>query len=329
MNYKSIADLNEDIKHWLGSLPDDIDLIVGIARSGLLPANILALHLNRPLTDIEGLLKGSVFSSGFRTKKKNDVFDSGKRLKILILDDSISTGRQMKLIKERLTKANIPHDLIYAAVYSTDKGTSIVDHYCQKVPLPRVFEWNIMHHEVIRNACVDIDGVLCVDPTEEQNDDGERYLDFLRNAEPLYIPSAEIGWLVTSRLEKYRQSTEEWLKKHGVRYRNLVMLDLPDKETRVSLNNHGEFKASVYTKSMADLFVESSLSQSLTIAQKTGKHVFCFDENQMIDPPFLKYIIAKARSKIDVNKPPIKPIYRMFQVVAVKSQVIIGGSSVH
>jgi len=42
-----------------------------------------------------------------------------------------------------------------------------------------VFEWNALHHSNPERFCVDIDGVLCRDPTEAENDDGESYLEFL------------------------------------------------------------------------------------------------------------------------------------------------------
>lgn len=60
MNYRSIVDLNSDIKKWISELPNDLDLIVGIPRSGLLVANLLALHLNLPLTDVEGLIENRI-----------------------------------------------------------------------------------------------------------------------------------------------------------------------------------------------------------------------------------------------------------------------------
>ena len=84
--------------------------------------------------------------------------------------------------------------------------------------MPRVFEWNLMHGTVLANSCVDIDGVLCLDPTDEENDDGECYARFLRDTPALLLPTAPVAWLVTSRLEKYRKQTAEWLARHEVRY---------------------------------------------------------------------------------------------------------------
>ena len=41
MNYRSLADMYDAITMGLGRLPDNIDLIVGVPRSGLIPANFL------------------------------------------------------------------------------------------------------------------------------------------------------------------------------------------------------------------------------------------------------------------------------------------------
>ena len=73
-----------------------------------------------------------------------------------------------------------------------------VDLYREVVEMPRVFEWNLMHGTVLANSCMDIDGVLCLDPTDEENDDGERYLRFLSETPALLLPTAPVGWLVTS-----------------------------------------------------------------------------------------------------------------------------------
>ena len=55
MNYRSIADLNHTILKQLHMLPRDFDLVVGVPRSGMLPANLIALYLNLP-TQISILL---------------------------------------------------------------------------------------------------------------------------------------------------------------------------------------------------------------------------------------------------------------------------------
>ncbi len=64
MNFRSIQDLNEAIVRGLPRIPRDVDLVVGIPRSGLLAGSILALHLNVPLTDLQGLIEGRTIQSG-------------------------------------------------------------------------------------------------------------------------------------------------------------------------------------------------------------------------------------------------------------------------
>ena len=70
MNYKSLADLNDDVACWIQKMPTDFDIIVGIPRSGLLVANLISLHFNIPLTDVENLLQGLLIGGGLRCPTK-------------------------------------------------------------------------------------------------------------------------------------------------------------------------------------------------------------------------------------------------------------------
>jgi len=95
-----------------------------------------------------------------------------------------------------------------------------------------------MHHNGLINACVDIDGVLCIDLTDKENDDVKKYIEFIRNEKSRIIPSSTIGYLVTARLEKYREDTEYWLNKVGVKYNNLIMMNLNSKRERQASGSH-------------------------------------------------------------------------------------------
>ena len=290
MNYRSIAGLNKDIVGWLPRLPRDVDLVVGIPRSGLLAANILALHLNLPLTDPVGLLEGKVFDAGHRYRlSRGDTAQPSPRferqLNILVIDDSVCTGTQLERVRQQIAAAEVAHNIRYAAVYVVPGAENKVDFYCGVLPMPRCFEWNIMHHAIVMsNSCIDIDGVLCRDPTDDENDDGACYERFLGTAEALLVPTVSVGWLVTCRLEKYRELTEHWLAQHGVKYRSLIMMDLPDKESRVRSKSHVAFKTGVYRKTGAELFIESSLGQAVEIARLAGKNVLCIETREMVTP---------------------------------------------
>ncbi len=282
LDYRSISDLNQDICNNLHKVPKDIDMVVGIPRSGLLAANLLALHLNLPLTTPQGLIDGHLIDSGKRQMNKKIMPISIRKLKVFVLDDSIQSGSQLKKVKTRIDVANLPHEILYGVIYASRQSAQKVDIYFEKLSKWRVFEWNVIHHPYIRNFCVDIDGVLCQNPTEDQNDDGPKYSDFIVNVKPVIIPSFTIGWLVTCRLEKYRQLTEQWLMKHGVKYRKLVMLNFSSKAERVAAGLHSKFKADVYDKTGAMLFIESSDYQAKEIASLSGKPVFCFKTRQMV-----------------------------------------------
>lgn len=308
MYYRNITDLNNIILKKLSILPRDFDLIVGVPRSGMLPANLLALYLSKPFTDLHSFINGHIYKAG----ERGQYIDVKEYKKILVVDDSIASGSAMAKVKTQLEEQNQNFDISLCAIYVVPGKEKMVDYYFETVPLPRYFQWNILNHSSLEKACFDIDGVLCVDPTEEQNDDGPKYIDFLLNAAPLYIPRSQVGTLVTSRLEKYRNETETWLAKNNVKYNELVMLDLPDKEARQRANNHAGHKANTYKDSYYQLFFESSLSQALEINRITKKPVFCTENFEMIYDnqsvlynvksgkyfPWLRNMALKIRNKL-------------------------------
>jgi uncharacterized HAD superfamily protein len=292
MNYRNIADLNNIVLKRLNILPRDFDLIVGIPRSGMLPANLIALYLSKPFTDIHSFINGHIYKSG----ERGQFIDVKSFKKILIVDDSIASGSAIVKSKELIKEISPDFDISFCAIYVAPGKEKMVDYYFESVALPRYFQWNIFNHTTLEKACFDIDGVLCVDPTEEQNDDGPKYTDFVLNAEPLYIPKSQIGTLVTSRLEKYRVETETWLTNNGVKYKKLVMLDLPNKEARQKAKNHGTHKANTYKGTEYNLFFESSLYQAIEINRITGKPVFCTENFEMIfDSQSLTYNLKSGK----------------------------------
>lgn len=282
MYYRSIADMNETILKNLHRLPQDIDVVVGIPRSGLLAANLLSLAVNIPLSDIDSYVQGRTYASG--VTKTPMATDEEARRKVLVLDDSINGGTAMTEARKKIAQSGIEADYIFAAVYGSKLSHPEADLVFEMLPQPRMFQWNFMHHKWLAQSCVDIDGVLCLDPTDAENDDGAAYLEFLGNARKLYSTKRKIGTLVTSRLEKYRPSTEAWLASNGIEYEKLVMLDLPSKAERQRLAVHGSFKAEHYRKSDAMLFIESENKQAIKIAQLSGKPVLCLETHQLITP---------------------------------------------
>ena len=285
LQYRSVADLNRILVSRLEIFAEHADLVVGIPRSGMLPAVLLALHLDVPVLDLDSYCRGCDPSGGDRLARRLSQAASGAPVprRVLVIDDSLRHGAAMSAAKNRIAASRPGStDIVrFAAVYVHPEEKHQVDIWCEEMHR-RVFEWNIMNHAILSASCVDIDGVLCRDPTADENDDGENYLRFLSTVPPLRVPTIEIGWLVTSRLEKYRELTEEWLARHGIGYKMLVMLDLPSKEARIAAGCHSRFKAKVYKETGAALFIESDPGQARDIAIKCHKPVYCTKTREMV-----------------------------------------------
>lgn len=286
LEYRSVEDTNRLLVNNLGRFNLDLDLIVGIPRSGMIPATLLALYLNLPLMDLDTFVNGGEVSGGWRTeiasRTKQNSTSRQKFDRVLVIDDSVGSGRAMSIAKDKISKMSKKDiSVIYAAVYVLSDKCPHVDIWLETIKC-RIFEWNIMNHMFLSNACVDIDGVLCRDPSFDENDDGPRYQHFIETVDPLYRPVFDIGWLVTCRLEKYRAETVQWLAKHQIPYKNLVMLDLPSKQERVAKDCHAEFKAKIFRKTGAIFFIESNYQQAIQIAEMSRKPVFCYETRQML-----------------------------------------------
>jgi uncharacterized HAD superfamily protein/hypoxanthine phosphoribosyltransferase len=269
LSYRSYADMSRAISENVGILPD-VDFVVGIPKSGIVPATMIATVKNVTFLDLDSFL----FSQSRRKGRRMQSNGSGEDLpRVLVVDDSVNTGAEFRRVQKRIAALETDFAVTYCAVFGLpDKTKSAPRHIVlERVPQPRVFQWNYRNHIIAESACFDLDGVLCEDPTAHDNDDGPRYLDFLLNARPLFIPQKQISAIVTSRLEKYREPTMEWLEANGVLYKELIMLDLPSAEERRRLKAHAPFKASVYSTRDDILFVESNHKQALDIALATDK----------------------------------------------------------
>ena len=310
LNYRSYTQLHEDIRQWALQLPKGIELVAGIPKSGLLVANILCMHLQLPMADLEGFLAGRIFPSGERLKDIDAATFLNTPRTVLVVDDSVDSGTQMERARSRIAEMHLQHKIMYGALYaSTLEQMHRLDYSLVHLPQPRFFEWNLFHTTLIQNSCIDIDGVLCRDPLDDENDDGEQYIKFIRTVQPLVIPSVPIGWLVTCRLEKYRAATVDWLQSHGIRYNQLLMMDYQTKEQRQQEGAYASFKAGIYKTTGAALFIESSGQQAGQIATLAGKVVYCTESSTLFQPSFPDRV--KERIKEEVHKTRKYPLLRL------------------
>ena len=201
MNYRSIKDLSSTVRKNLYKIPRDVDLIVGIPRSGMIAANIIALYLNLKFCDLHSFINNIPISHGLsRQVRYPELIRPSDAQHVLIVDDSVLTGQSIDLTRKQVAQCGMVANYTYCVIYAASFSTMYPDIFLEVVELPRIFEWNVLHHPLLDKCCVDIDGILCLDPTHKQNDDGATYMEFLAKAHPLVIPSYTIGHLVTSRL---------------------------------------------------------------------------------------------------------------------------------
>ncbi|CAD5260477.1 MULTISPECIES: phosphoribosyltransferase [Halomonadaceae] len=281
MNYKSYGDLSEDIAASLFKVHGkDYDLVVGIPRSGIIPASMVALGLHLDMIGLPDFIDNQPLKTRLRRKEEKPPGAAWDAKKVLFVDDSVITGKTVQEARSAIPE-NCPCIIDTLAIYADPDGKQHVDFHFYTLESPCAFQWNLFTPAILSQSCVDIDGVLCVDPTDLQNDDGEQYIAFLNNAELLFLPAGRIGCLVTNRLEKYRSQTEQWLKQQGIDYERLVMLDLPSKEERQRQGIHSTHKGLFYKNSDYTFFIESATRQAASIAKISGKAVYCCEDNRV------------------------------------------------
>lgn len=301
MNFISYANLSEDIKNNLHKLHGkEIDLVVGIPRSGMIPAYMIALYLNVNCIDLAGFCKNESLIHGRTRRNGKPLAKAWDAKKILLVDDSIMSGESMRSVAKELP-TELSKKTIKLAIYSTSKARPEVDIYFKHVAWPRVFEWNIYHHNILSRSCVSIDGVLCTNPTKAQNNDDTKYMEFLLNAKPLILPSGRIHSIITSRLEKYRKETESWLKKYNIEYEHLIMPSPPNSKDHQQPNKHTTHKIKYYNESNLDFFLEGDPCQAINIANATGKPVFCVRDNKIYQAGALEALYTNPSFRVLQN----------------------------
>jgi uncharacterized HAD superfamily protein/orotate phosphoribosyltransferase len=301
--YVSLADLSNIVRSGLQKLPEGIDLIVGIPRSGMIPAYMIGLYLNRHVVDLETFLRGAQPASGTTRRVGVALDNTMDASRILLVDDSITSGKAMRNAFERIRDAGFKGETLRCVAICDSSARSLVDIYFAEIPIPRIFEWNALHHSYLETSCFDLDGIFCIDPTPEQNDDGPRYIEFLKSAQPLHRPSRRIGHIVSARLEKYRGYTEEWLHRAGIEYNQLHLLNLESQAERIRLGAHKTHKAAVYKETGAMLFYESDIQQAKDIARLSSKPVLCVQDMKMYLPGIADPAANIKRLKWMLRKP--------------------------
>ena len=283
MKYTNYEDLSNCIRRNAWKIPQDIDLIVGIPRSGLLAALMLSEVIGKRCTDIDTFIEGREMSWGDRQKLRS----TETTRKVLILDDTVYSGRSMTAAREKLKPLKDKYDFVFGSIYiDGTHAKDYVDIFFEDMLLTGESEfyygWNVLGQRQKRTkySMWDIDGLLCKNPPSDRN--AEEYEAYLPKAIPMVIPTMRIGALVTYRLEKYRSVTEAWLKAYGIDYGELFMFPALDRQTRKKSASPERYKADIYGRAnWAKIFYESDEKQAVRIHEMCGKPVFCYENGQM------------------------------------------------
>jgi hypothetical protein len=268
LTFKTYQNLyNDTISLLLSKVPKDVDVVVGVPRSGMLPATIIATELHLPLG--VATPAGAVIAEGGHRAPRT------RYSKILLVDDSFHVGNSM--IRARKYVAN--HNIVTACVYTSPAGTKHLDIFGEMVPAPRIFEWNLFNSWATTEGMFDLDGVFCQDPPV-WDDDGPRYQAALTNAKPLHLPKVPVGAVCTNRIERWRGITEAWLTKHNITTNQLVMQPYKTAAERRAKSDPAQFKLAQFQKSNAKLFIESHDWQAKVIA-RAGRPVISLESKRV------------------------------------------------
>ena len=287
MKFVTLSDMAHVIRDNFHKVPHDVDFVLGVPRSGIIAASIISEFLNVALVDVDSFVSGAKPTGGARLHYRKD---SGRaRKRVLVVDDTIFGGGTMRAVRKKLAPFNDRYEFIYMVVFhegpcnDIDLALTDVRSYTDNFKNIVLYEWNILqHHAQLMSECIyDLDGVFCIDPPDERN--AEEYLNYIRNAMPLFLPATPIGEIVTYRLVSNQEATKLWLLEHGIKYKTLTMFPASSWDER---NNSGistvQFKSDIYNSRIwAKLFVESDDEQARAIHEKTGKPVYCVGSNMM------------------------------------------------
>ena len=275
------AQLQRDVLQLVGMIPDDVGAIAGVARSGMGVASMLAMYLHLPLLTVRQS-RGDVIECGNGWRLSESKHLLADRPRVLVIDDTVMTGNSFRAITAPVRK-RFGNKALTAAIYVNPGATKKPDLWLHDLAWPHLLEWNLFNSVLSNSAACDFDGVLCRDCTPADDDDGPRYQSFIEHARPLYVPRKRpIPLIVTARIERYRAATEQWLRRHGIRWDRLIMHPAPTLAERNG-DNIARYKANAFRAWARDhipnpaplMFIESDDRQAQHIAAYSGRLTVC------------------------------------------------------
>lgn len=273
LNFRNLHELVRDTMLLAPALRD-VDVIVGVPRSGMIPAAILATALHKPMGRVDYADPEDVWILEILGGARLKIDPTATGLTVAVVDDSVFTGAAMREDGDILADGSVREvtRCVRCCVYVHPEAVDKVDHYAVVVPPPRVFQWNLFGCPLIRHCMLDIDGVLCPDAPFE--DDRETYERFITAAPVLHKPLYPVAALATNRLERYREMTEAWLALHGIEYGELFMAPFDTPDARRRMSTPAELKSAWYSQHTDEgILIESHDRLAAQVAANVGRPV--------------------------------------------------------
>ena len=251
--------------------------IFAIARSGMIPASVIASLVHGDLHTVN-IKDGSVEHCGSGLRK-----DDAQEIKTpYIVDDSAWSGSALSTAKEILLK-KYGEPFQSAVIFCRSSAKKHVDLF-SCIMNTHFFEWNIANTSFAENYVWDLDGTLCDDFMPFEDDDGVAYLRAMKKRIPTHFkPHRRPVNIVTARLDKYRQPTEEWLEDNGFNVANLHMGPWQTQAER-TLSEIVMFKSEVIHNNDYKGLVESDREIAHRVYMNTGVWTICNTSGELFIP---------------------------------------------
>ena len=281
IQYLPLAQIVQDTHKWIEKIPSDFDVVIGIPRTGMFPACIIACELGKPLTTPD-LYCNDVLWMSQESEAHNNVLKKYGR--VLLVDDS---GCGLRTVNHVITQIRVAHpetDIKVAVLYPCEQCIPKIDYWYKPYvdgESPRHF-LNLMHHDDVSTA-IDMDGVLCEDYNVSRD-----YNEFLKNARPYRIPIYEVQCIITGRPESCREITKQWLEKYHVRYQRLHMWG--------GKEDMGTFKARILLHEKPFRYIESSDHLARECYVKSGITCYAMDSgrfygDKLVNPKYSEGVL--------------------------------------
>lgn len=277
-DYITTDRLIADTHRLAARLPHSIDLVVAVARSGLLPGSLIATELHLPLMTVSRF--GGLVDPGHGGRMAGH--ERGRHRHVLLIDDTAASGTEMRANLPTVRAAHPDAEITRAVVYGHPNALGAIDLCSAVYPGLHFLSWNWASAGHGAACAFDHDGILCRDFTPEECRDEASYRAAMATIEPLHLPRRRpVPLVVTARPESCRDLTEAWLDRWGVRVDKLVMWD---GEPHPPAEQIAPWKARHYAASSCAIFAESDPYQAERINALTGKPVLCPQAGRVFPP---------------------------------------------